>query len=431
MINLQQNNLSNRFIGGIFSFGIFLILIGQSIPSIEYLGGHLNIEQIILCSMLPLLLFVRKYGVFNKDRIIFLLVFGLLIWISLANVYLKSPTYGNLRVIKNVILVIAVSYYLCINLINNKIAFWWLIKSIVLGSVIFLFFVFIYIDFSGTLFRPIQGREFVHLFGVSYIWIGYISGIVVIFSFLLLLNAKNLTKILWLLCLFIGVIGLILSGTRAAIIALPVSVVLTIILNQRMSKIALFVFYMMISLLVLTAVYSGPISYMVPNPSISPEFREGTYRFILIDNWLSALQTRLQDWDAISPTFAFYDAVAGVEDYDKSISQARVLGHPHNAFVLMYMLGGIVALVLFSILLVYIFKITYSLNYNESDLINNHFPKSLFCSLILTIFIMVTNGLITGIPLMFGILLALVDLQTKFNYMERFKIMLLKHIKYD
>jgi hypothetical protein len=431
MVNIKQNNSLNILVGGCFSFGIFLILIGQSLPNIDIFGGQINVEQLILFLMLPLLLFVQKYGALKKNSIIFLLVFGLLLWISFANVFLKSPTYGNLRVIKNVLIVIAVSYYLCIILVNSGKVLWWLIKSIVLGSVIFLLFVFMYIDFSGSLLRPIHGREFTYIFGVSYIWIGYISGIVVIFSLFLLINTKNLSKILWLLCLFIGVIGLILSGTRAAIVALPVSIIFTVFLSQRIPRFALLAYSLMIALLVLIAVNSGPLSYILPNPSLSPEFREGTYRFIIMDNWINALQVRLRDWDAISPKFVSYDTVAGVEDYDKSISQAKILGHPHNVFVWMYMMGGIVALVLFSILLVYSFTLTYKLNYNKSYLMNNHFSKALFCALILTILIMITNGLVGGIPFMFGILLAMVDLQTKFNYTEQYNIILFKRTMYD
>lgn len=399
----------NRIVAGCFSLGVVLILVGQSWPNLSVLGGQLNTEQMLLLLMVPLLLFSNKKDIIKRDSLIFLLVFGLLLWLSLANVVFKNPTYSNLREIKNTILVFVLSYLLCINVVSCKEGLWWVIKAIVLGAVVFLVLVSPKIDFSAALVRQIGDRDFVETFGVGYIWIGYISGVTVIFSFLLATVSKELPRLLWLISMMCGMVFLIISGTRAAIVGLPLSILLTLGVRRIKAKTATRVFISVLILLAVIPVFAVVLFYILPDPAVAPEFRGGQDRLLLVDNWLSALQARLQDWDAMMPEMFSLEGVFGVNDYENAISKTRVLGHPHNTWVWMYMMGGFPALVLFGILLACLFKMLHVVIEKDNDLVNVKAAMAFSSIFMLTVFIMITNSLTGATPAIFGINVAIIE----------------------
>lgn len=311
-------------------------------------------EQIILVVLLPILLLAQRPSLGNlgrSQRKIAWLLSGLFVWFALSNTLIQKPNYTNLNQIKNYILPLFCAYMLVAVFVRNRRDIYQLLGSILVGTLICLCRVLYQLDSYSNIVRPQYHKEFAELYKMSYLDLGVLSGI----SFIICIGWLSSKKSLFgwitnIILVVVFAVGMILSGSRAIIGGLVVFSLLTPFMH-RLSRVkhSTVTNVMLISLIGIS-LFPRYIAVLLPEPRT---YRAQGVEMLSLDYdvWLQGLHTRLQDWELMIQSDDSIAAKLVGRSYDKAVARAASLGHTHNIFVWMYIMGGMVAVILFSYML--------------------------------------------------------------------------------
>lgn len=265
-----------------------------------------------------------------------------------------------------------------------------MLGSILIGSLIYLFRIIPMMDISAGIVRPEHNEGWIELYQTTYTDLGIISSVAFMISIGWLLFKKSFFGwIVNVVLMFIFLFGVITSGTRAVIGGLVLSPLIAVTIYRLKRKYYMIIICFILMAMIGVSLFPQYLGGLLPDSS---ETRiEGAESIsITSEALLHGLQTRLRDWQLMLQSENFVAASLFGRPYEASINQAIGLDHTHNVFLWMYIMGGVVAIVLFTVLLISLLGQLHSF-FSFPSKSDKHIAFVVTTCIFLLLFILVTN----------------------------------------
>lgn len=399
----------NRTLHDLFLIGLFLLLVAKAVPivSIQFQMVLLRPDQLLLL-VLTLLIFFPQATRHPKphpkgQNLPVYLGFLSISFIIFSNLFIKGPSYPDLRQIKNVLLFLVLAYVLANRFLLAGVKPESMLLAITLGLTVAILILLPQIRFSGQIVRPPTFGEFQETTGVSFSGLALSGGLALLAGITHTLWKGPIRRLLRLPVIVVSVAAISVAGIRATIYPL-LFLPLVVYAVEKMSKRCMLITLSgMVGLSLLISTCPGVISDILP--AGRPAGVIGAERLYSIGTFFGDIQTRLIDWDNMLYDRSFEGLLFGI-DWQTSMNQSQVLLHPHNIFVWTQILGGGIANLLFAISLAGMFYLAY-LAYRSASWDMRPITRLVLMGYVLFLCLWISNSWIKGSEILLGLWVAL------------------------
>ncbi len=354
--------MSSRVTKGGFGSELLFVLVPlvlafatSGLPGFRLGPTVIKLNQVILIIAMPFLLFLRSPGWMSRARrcapvAVFAVSLALAV---LCTVFVKRFPLIEVRDTKNIVLPMAflaamlLKYFTTMDRVQRGM------NAIAIGIAASCIGVYTKLGDAVLGIRSIRNTEFYETAGVSYVWLGVGGAVVVgIATWRLWARPPVSGLLLWGALAAFGAGAVLVSGTRAAMLALVVSPVLIWLVPRVSTRVWRIAVPAFIAVVFVVSVWPSLFIEFAGAPRyLTQGGVEGSERFVSSRGYADDLGSRLWWWRLMQADYTPVEQVLGF-DYQTALTRVGDLGHPHNVFVWARIMGGFPAALLLAVSLV-------------------------------------------------------------------------------